>query len=101
MARGEFRRIPPGSQNRFARRRGHGVWTQVLLAVVVVALTPVSALAQDAQIFRDGSVDVKALLQAGGVVGWVIVALSIAMANSDAVNTIFTNDATPHGVIKV
>lgn len=35
--------------------------------------------AENVMFVRDGAVDVKALLQAGGTIGWVIVGLSVAM----------------------
>lgn len=50
------------------------------LVVVVVLALPSSLQAADGAFLReDGSIDVPALLQAGGTIGWVIVALSVAM----------------------
>lgn len=68
-----------GRHNRQVVWRRSRIWARLFLAGLAIVLTPVPTLAQDATFFRDGGVDVKALLQAGGVVGWVIVALSIAM----------------------
>ena len=50
------------------------------LVVIAVLTGPATLHAADGTILReDGSIEVPALLQAGGTIGWVIVALSVAM----------------------
>lgn len=52
---------------------------RALLAAALLLAVPEAAQAADGMFIRDGAVDVKGLLQAGGTIGWVIVALSVAM----------------------
>ncbi|QDU37916.1 Biopolymer transport protein ExbB [Maioricimonas rarisocia] len=49
------------------------------IALAQVLLVTASASAQDASFFQDGQVDVPALIRAGGIIGWIIVGLSVAM----------------------
>lgn len=59
--------------------RGRG-WLVGAIAVLIVCLVPATSWgAVDDPIFRQGRLEVRALLRAGGLVGYVIIALSIAL----------------------
>lgn len=67
------------SATRPAEGRTWGRNTFSLIAFFVTALTANVTLAAEGQIFDHGKLDVRALIQAGGVVGYVIILLSVAM----------------------
>lgn len=53
--------------------------TLALLIIAVVLLTPSVALAQDGALVGEDGLNVRALLSAGGTIGFLIIGLSVAM----------------------
>ena len=54
------------------------IWIVSLVCVTIVFFTGQSVMAAEGAIIEDGQVNPKALLQAGGLIGYVIIALSVA-----------------------
>ncbi len=69
-----MKRHDEGSRRPWLRRVTVG-----LIMLGGLGYVPSTVQAADGLLIRDGQVDVKALLQAGGTIGWVIVGLSVAM----------------------
>lgn len=61
------------------RRRGRTITALVLAAIITIGAPATAFAASKAPIFHDGHVDLRALLMAGGLIGYATIALSFAM----------------------